>query len=105
MNSDTTMPAAPAAADTLHPIVAQLAPSSEQLAAITARGGDVLVSAGAGSGKTRTLTARILALLAEGAPLRSIVAVTFTIKAASEMRNRLRKEIQRYLAEAEIAPE
>lgn len=91
--------------ETLHPIVAQLEPSDEQLPAILARGRDVLVSAGAGSGKTRTLTARILSLLAEGAPLRGIVAVTFTIRAASEMRNRLRAEIQRYLARPEIVAE
>lgn len=89
----------------LHPIVAQTAPSAEQLPAVMTRGVDILVSAGAGSGKTRTLTARILALLAEGLPLRSIVAVTFTIKAASEVRNRLRREIQTFLATGSGDPE
>jgi len=88
----------------LHPIVAQMQPNDEQLAAIVARGSDLLLSAGAGSGKTRTLTARVLSLLAEGIPLRAIVAVTFTIKAASEMRNRLRTEMQRYLARTDLAP-
>lgn len=95
---------APPISTNLYPIVAQLEPSAEQLPAIVTRGRDVLVSAGAGTGKTRTLTARILALLAEGVPLRSIVAVTFTIRAASEMRNRLRGEVQCYLARVDLSP-
>ncbi len=81
----------------LHPIVAQMCPSPEQVAAICGRGHDVAVTAGAGTGKTRTLVARYLSLLAEGLPLRSIVAITFTQKAAREMRNRVRDEIRRYL--------
>ncbi|HNS51632.1 MAG TPA: UvrD-helicase domain-containing protein [Anaerolineae bacterium] len=82
-----------------HPIVAQMAPSAEQAPAILDRGRDVVVTAGAGAGKTLTLVARYLSLLAEGLPLRSIVAVTFTQKAAREMRNRVRQEIHRYLQE------
>ena len=81
----------------LHPIVLQMEPSDEQRAAIAERGRDVAVTAGAGAGKTRALVARYLALLAEGLPLRSIVAITFTKKAAREMRNRARREIRRYL--------
>ena len=46
----------------LHPIVAQMAPSPEQEPAMLARGRDVAVTAGAGTGKTRTLVARYLAL-------------------------------------------
>ncbi|MCX6016898.1 MAG: UvrD-helicase domain-containing protein [Chloroflexi bacterium] len=72
-------------------------PSDAQMPAIVTRGRDVLVTAGAGSGKTRTLVARFLARLSEGTPLRSIVAITFTNKAALEMRNRVRSEIRRYL--------
>ncbi len=81
----------------LHPIVAQLQPSSEQLPAIAARGSDVAVTAGAGAGKTLTLVARYLALLGEGLELRKVVAITFTRKAAREMRNRVRETVRRYL--------
>ena len=98
---------------TLHPIVAQMSPSPEQEPAVLARGRDVVVTAGAGTGKTRTLVARYLSLLAEGvAPnlsggpsLRSIVAITFTRKAAREMRNRVRAEMRTYLEQADLAAE
>ena len=48
----------------LHPIVVQMSPSPEQEPAIGERGRDVVVTAGAGTGKTRTLVARYLSLLA-----------------------------------------
>ena len=88
--------------ENVHPIVAQLSPNEEQLPAICARGCDVVVTAGAGTGKTRTLVARYLSLLAEGRPLRGIVAITFTRKAAREMRNRVRAEVQRYVTRSEL---
>ena len=81
----------------LHPIVAAMRPSAEQIPAITTWGRDVVVTAGAGAGKTLTLVARYLALLAEGRPLRGAIAITFTEKAAREMRNRVRDEVRRYL--------
>ena len=87
----------------LHPIVAQMHPSEEQLPPILARGSYVVVTAGAGAGKTRTLVARYLSLLVDAAagraeiPVRSVVAITFTKKAAREMRNRVREEVRRYL--------
>ncbi len=65
--------------------------------------GDVLVTAGAGSGKTRTLVGRYLYHLAAGAPLRGIVAITFTEKAAREMRTRIRQTIDAWLAQADDA--
>ncbi len=61
--------------------------------------GDVIVTAGAGSGKTRTLVGRYLYHLEDGAPLRAIVAITFTEKAAREMRTRIRQAITDWLAQ------
>jgi ATP-dependent helicase/nuclease subunit A len=89
----------------LHPIVAQTRPSKEQEPAITTRGRDIVVTAGAGTGKTRTLVARYLSLLAEGLPLRSIIAITFTRKAAREMRNRVRDTVRRYLEGSDLGAE
>ena len=83
----------------LHPILQITPPSSEQLPAVLTLDCDVVLTAGAGTGKTRTLVARVLQLLAQGVPARNIFAVTFTVKAAREMRNRLRKEITAYLAQ------
>ncbi|MBI5649985.1 MAG: UvrD-helicase domain-containing protein [Chloroflexi bacterium] len=87
---------------TLHPIVEQMKPSDEQRPAIQTRGRDVVVTAGAGAGKTLTLVARYLALLAEDVPLRSILAITFTKKAAREMRNRVREKMRVYLDRADL---
>ena len=78
-------------------ILTQLRPSAEQAPAVYARGHDVAVVAGAGSGKTRTLVSRYLSLLEDGIALRRIVAITFTNKAAREMRNRVRSRISAHL--------
>ncbi len=86
----------------LHPLLTQMRPSDEQAPAITARGMDVAVTAGAGTGKTRTLVARYLSLLLDDIPLRSVVAITFTKKAAREMRNRVRQEVRLYLDEGQL---
>jgi ATP-dependent helicase/nuclease subunit A len=89
----------------VHPIAAQMSPSPEQAPAVAERGRDVVVTAGAGTGKTRTLVARYLSLLAERLPLRSVVAITFTNKAAREMRNRVREEVRVYLERADLPAE
>src|SRR2546421_8767586 len=61
----------------------------QQLAAVTAPPGPALVIAGAGSGKTRTLTYRVAYLLEQGIPADRVLLLTFTNKAAKEMMRRV----------------
>lgn len=87
-------PSARAKTDAPAPAAPESGPLSglnpEQLAAVTAKGSATAVIAGPGTGKTKTLTARIVWLVETcGVPPSSITAVTFTNKAAAEMRQRL----------------
>src|SRR5689334_12900984 len=63
--------------------------NEQQFAAVTAPPGPCLVIAGAGSGKTRTLTYRVAYLLEQGIPPDRILLLTFTNKAAKEMMRRV----------------
>jgi DNA helicase II / ATP-dependent DNA helicase PcrA len=73
--------------------------NAEQHATVTSPPGKVLVIAGAGSGKTRTLTYRVAWLLDHGVDPRAILLLTFTNKAAREMSGRVRE-----LAPGDVSP-
>jgi len=80
--------------DRIRQVLAEFGLTSDQEEAALVRGQDVAVTAGAGSGKTSTLVARYVTLLAKGIDLRRVIAVTFTDKAAMEMRARAREKLR-----------
>ncbi len=70
--------------------------NQEQLGAVEAQDGPVLIVAGPGTGKTKTLTARVVRQISSGkAKPAEILALTFTKKAAEEMQGRIGKTLQR----------
>lgn len=88
--------------------MADFQPTSAQKAAIEARGGAVLVSAGAGSGKTKVLTERLMKyILDEDHPvsISTFVIITFTKAAAAELKGRITSELSRAASDGNTSPE
>lgn len=77
-------------------LLSQFSFKGKQEQAATDSNPAIAVTAGAGSGKTLSLVGRYLHLLEQGYPIRSILAITFTEKAAREMRSRIRSSIQNF---------
>jgi DNA helicase-2/ATP-dependent DNA helicase PcrA len=73
--------------------------NAAQREAVAALDGPVLILAGAGTGKTRTVTCRMARMIERGIPPASILAVTFTNKAAAEMRERVGAMVRKQAAE------
>ena len=73
----------------------------EQIQAIYSSGQNILVSASAGSGKTFVMAERILDQLARGVEIRQLFISTFTVKAATELKERLEKKISKQIQETQ----
>jgi len=67
--------------------------SDPQREAVEYGSGPLLIAAGAGSGKTRTLTQRLISMIKSGVEPKKIIAITFTNKAADEMKSRIYRDL------------
>lgn len=76
--------------------------TDEQWRAIYQDGTNIIVSAGAGSGKTAVLTERIIEKLKQGVSISSLVVLTFTKAAAFEMKTRVRKKIKKEIEKGNV---
>lgn len=79
--------------------------SDEQLKAIDTVGHNILVSAGAGSGKTAVLTERITRLVEKGTPITRFLVLTFTDAAAMSMKSKIRSSLLANEKLAHLAPD
>ncbi len=73
--------------------------TEEQKKAISSRGKELLIAAGAGSGKTSVLTQRILEKIIEGSDISDFLVVTFTSASATDMKEKLKKKLTDAYAE------
>ena len=73
--------------------------TNKQLQAINTTGTNILVSAGAGSGKTTVLSARVMRILKQGESISNMLILTFTNNAAHNMREKIKKDIKKNLKE------
>src|SRR5947208_11909233 len=74
--------------------------TDEQQLAVVTRGVSVVLSSGAGCGKTHVLTERYLSHLRDGMAVGQLVAITFTDRAARQMRDRIRQALVQGLQDA-----
>ena len=73
----------------------------EQIEAIYSNGSNILVSASAGSGKTFVMVERILDMIGRGVGIDQLFISTFTVKAATELKERLEKKISQQIQETQ----
>lgn len=77
--------------------------TTDQLKAINTTGSNIIVSAGAGSGKTAVLTTRVLELIKKGIHINELLILTFTNAAAGEMKERIKKNLEKENLTEELA--
>ena len=78
--------------------------TSEQQAVISAKG-RIIVSASAGSGKTAVMIKKMIDLIVDGTDISSVLAVTFTKKAAAQMKEKLKKALVAKINDEETTEE